>query len=158
MTTAAANTPSEIADQVASLRAVFASGRTRNAEWRLRQLRGIERLVDEREDEIAAALAQDLGRERAWLGDIASTKGEAVFARKHLRKWMKRRMQRVPISQLPSRAWVQHEPLGVVLIIAPWNYPIYLALSLWWPPSRPATVRWSSHRNSRRPPPRFLPG
>jgi aldehyde dehydrogenase (NAD+) len=131
MTAAAANTPSEIADQIASLRAVFASGRTRNAEWRLRQLRGIERLVDEREDEIAAALAQDLGRERAeaWLGDIASTKGEAVFARKHLRKWMKRRMQRVPMNQLPSWSWVQYEPLGVVLIIAPWNYPIYLALS-----------------------------
>ncbi|MGH3494982.1 MAG: aldehyde dehydrogenase family protein, partial [Sciscionella sp.] len=117
--------------QIAALRGVFASGRTRQIEWRQRQLQGIERLLDEGEDDIAAALAQDLGRARAeaWLGDIASTKGEAAFARKHLRNWMKRNKQRLPINQLPGSAWVQYEPLGVVLIIAPWNYPVYLALS-----------------------------
>jgi aldehyde dehydrogenase (NAD+) len=122
--------PPDLADQVASIRSVFASGRTRATDWRLRQLRGIERLLDEHEDQIAAALAQDLGRERAeaWLGDIASTRGEAEFARKHLRRWMKRKKQRVPLSQLPGSAWVQYEPLGVVLIIAPWNYPVYLSL------------------------------
>ena len=41
---------------------------------------------------------------------------------------MKRKKQRVPLSQLPGSAWVQYEPLGVVLIIAPWNYPVYLSL------------------------------
>src|ERR1700730_16536407 len=95
--------PPELADQVATIRGVFARGRTRAVDWRLRQLRGIERLLDENEDQIATALAQDLGRERAeaWLGDIASTRGEAEFARKHLRRWMKRKKQRVPFSQLP---------------------------------------------------------
>jgi len=122
--------PLELVNQVTSLRGVFARGRTREIDWRLRQLRAIEQLLDENEDEIAEALAQDLGRHRAeaWLGDIASSKGEAVFARKHLGKWMKRRRQRLPINQLPGSAWVQYEPLGVVLIIAPWNYPVYLAL------------------------------
>src|ERR1700691_3599493 len=122
--------PPELADQVASIRGVFASGRTRSVDWRLRQLRGIERLLDENEDQIATALAQDLGRERAeaWLGDIVSSRGEAEFARKHLGRWMKRKKQRVPVSQLPGSAWVQYEPLGVVLIIAPWNYPVYLSL------------------------------
>jgi aldehyde dehydrogenase (NAD+) len=78
--------PPELADQVASVRGVFASGRTRSVDWRLRQLRGIERLLDGNEDQIATALAQDLGRERAeaWLGDIVSSRGEAEFARKHL--------------------------------------------------------------------------
>ena len=42
---------------------------------------------------------------------------------------MKRKKRWVPVSQLPGSASVQYEPLGVVLIIAPWNYPIYLALS-----------------------------
>jgi aldehyde dehydrogenase (NAD+) len=122
--------PRELVDQVTSLRDVFARGRTRGIDWRLRQLRAIEQLLDESEDDIAEALAQDLGRHRAeaWLGDIASSKGEAVFARKHLGKWMKRRKRRLPINQLPGSAWVQYEPLGVVLIIAPWNYPVYLAL------------------------------
>ena len=54
---------------VADLRRVFATGRTRALEWRLEQLRGIERFVEEREAEIAAALSDDLGRspaEASW--------------------------------------------------------------------------------------------
>ncbi|CQD17984.1 fatty aldehyde dehydrogenase [Mycobacterium lentiflavum] len=116
---------------LADLRGVFATGRTRGADWRLEQLRGIERFVAEREPDIAAALAEDLGRSatEAWLGDIASTKGEAVYARKHLKKWMRKKRESLPLAQLPGRAWVQYDPLGVVLIIGPWNYPLYLSLA-----------------------------
>ena len=113
------------------LRRVFAAGRTRVLEWRLEQLRAIERFLDEREPEIAAALAEDLGRSpaEAWLGDVASSKGEAAYARKHVRKWMRRRRESLPLAQLPGRAWVQYDPLGVVLVIGPWNYPLYLSLA-----------------------------
>jgi aldehyde dehydrogenase (NAD+) len=116
---------------VADLRQVFATGRTRELSWRLEQLRGIERLCDEREDEIVAALAEDLGRPAvdAWLGDIASTKAEATYARKHLRGWMRRRRVLLPLNQFPGRGWVQYDPLGVVLVIGPWNYPLYLSLA-----------------------------
>src|ERR1700721_568197 len=102
-----ATAPPELADQVATIRGVFARGRTRTVEWRLRQLRGIERLLDESEDQIATALAQDLGRERAeaWLGDIVSSRGEAEFARKPLGRWMKRKTTRGPVSQLPGSGW-----------------------------------------------------
>ena len=113
------------------LRQLFGSGRTRDVQWRLRQLRGIERLCDEREQEIAAALAEDLDRSavEAWLGDVASTKGEAAYARKHLKKWVGRQRQSLPAAQRPGRGWVQYDPLGVVLIIGPWNYPVYLNLA-----------------------------
>jgi aldehyde dehydrogenase (NAD+) len=119
------------ASVLADLRRVFATGRTRALEWRLEQLRGIERFAEDREAEIAAALADDLGRSpaEAWLGDVASTKGEAVYARKHLKKWMQRRRESLPLAQLPGRAWVQYDPLGVVLVIGPWNYPLYLSLA-----------------------------
>lgn len=119
------------ASVLADLRGVFATGRTRAREWRLEQLRGIARFVDEREAEIGAALAEDLGRSaaEAWLGDIASTKGEAVYALKHLKKWMRRQRESLPLAQLPGRAWVQYDPLGVVLVIGPWNYPLYLSLA-----------------------------
>ena len=119
------------ADVLADLRRVFAVGRTRVLEWRLEQLRAIERFLDEREPEIAAALAEDLGRSpaEAWLGDVASSKGEAAYARKHVRKWMRRRRESLPLAQLPGRAWVQYDPLGVVLVIGPWNYPLYLSLA-----------------------------
>ncbi|MFI8592126.1 aldehyde dehydrogenase family protein [Dietzia maris] len=128
----AVNPPQSIdpLDQVATARAAFASGRTRPLAWRLRQLEGITRLVDERETEIAAALHEDLGRSavEAWLGDIAATKGEAEHARKRLRWWMRPRPQPLPLNQLPATAWVQYEPLGTVLIVGPWNYPVYLTL------------------------------
>lgn len=116
--------------ELAELRHVFGTGRTRELSWRLAQLEGIERLCDERESDIAAALHADLGRPavEAWLGDIASTKGEAAFARKHLKSWMRSRRQPLPLAQLPGRSWVQYDPLGVVLVIGPWNYPLYLSL------------------------------
>nr|WP_163752239.1 aldehyde dehydrogenase family protein [Mycolicibacterium helvum] len=115
----------------ADLRRVFATGRTRSLHWRLDQLAGIEALCDEQEPAIARALASDLGRPpvEAWLGDIASTKGEATYARKHLKKWMRRIRQPLPVAQLPGRGWVQYDPLGVVLVIGPWNYPFYLSVA-----------------------------
>ena len=116
---------------LAQVRSVFNTGRTRPVAWREEQLRAIERMCDERESEISAALTADLGRStfEAWLGDIASTKAEAAFARKHLRKWMKPARQSVPLAQMPGRAWVQYDPLGVILVIGPWNYPFFLCMS-----------------------------
>jgi aldehyde dehydrogenase (NAD+) len=116
---------------LADLRREFATSRTRSLDWRIDQLRGIERLVEERENDIAAALAEDLGRSafETWLGEVASTKAEAVHARKHLKRWMRPRRAQLPLNQLPGKAWMQYEPLGVVLIIGPWNYPLYLSLA-----------------------------
>ncbi|MGJ0120292.1 aldehyde dehydrogenase family protein [Williamsia sp. MIQD14] len=115
---------------LAELRRYHASGVTRDIGWRTAQLTALETMLDECEADIVAALDADLGRAGfdAWLGDIASTKGEATFARKNLKKWMKRQKQSLPLAQLPARGWVQYEPLGVVLVIGPWNYPVYLTL------------------------------
>jgi len=116
---------------LADVRRVFNSGRTRPLSWRSEQLRAIERMCDEREPEIAEAIGKDLGRPafEAWLGDVGSTKAEAAFARKHLKKWVKPKRQGLPLAQLPGRAWVQYDPLGVVLVIGPWNYPFYLCMA-----------------------------
>jgi aldehyde dehydrogenase (NAD+) len=115
---------------VGRLRATFAGGRTRPAEWRLEQLRAMDRLLAERESDIAAALASDLGRNPhdAWFGDVAPTRSEIAYARRHLRRWMKPRRVPVPLAVMPGRAAYRYEPLGVVLIIGPWNYPFYLCL------------------------------
>jgi len=115
---------------MAGLRATFASGRTRTVDWRKRQLEGLLRFLDERERDIAVALAADLGRNdfEAWFGDIAPPKGEAELALKNLKRWMRPQRRRVPITQLPATARIQYEPLGVALVIGPWNYPINLSL------------------------------
>src|SRR3954453_5854195 len=120
-----------IPDTVAQLRATFRGGRTKPIEWRLAQLDAIIRLVEEREADFAEALAKDLGRPavEAWLADLAPITGEAKFAQKKLRSWMKPTRVRVPLSVQPGKAWYQYEPLGVVLIIGPWNYPIHLMLA-----------------------------
>ncbi len=124
-------TDSGAAGVLAEVRKVFNTGRTRSLEWRAEQLRAIERMCDESEPEIAEALASDLGRSsfEAWLGDVGSTKAEAAYARKHLRKWVKPQRQGLPLSQRPGRAWVQYDPLGVILVIGPWNYPFYLCMA-----------------------------
>jgi aldehyde dehydrogenase (NAD+) len=123
-------TEEQVRQAVARLRATFAGGRTRDLHWRLEQLAAVERLLDECESEIADALGADLGRPAhdAWLGDVASTKAEATYARKHLRRWMRRRRTGLPLNMLPGRGFYQYEPLGTVLVIGPWNYPVFLTL------------------------------
>lgn len=120
----------ELADQLATLRQVYATGRTRSIDWRLKQLRGINTMLETHESDFAEALEADLGRSRfdSWFGDIASTKGEVDFALKNLARWMKPRRQRLPLTQMPGAARIQYEPLGVVLVIGAWNYPIYLSV------------------------------
>lgn len=115
---------------VAGLRAAYATGRTRDIEWRKRQLRALERMVVDNEAAIAAALAADLGRKpfEAWLADIASTAAEARDAAKNLGKWAKRRYRLLELSQLPARGWVEYEPYGTVLVIGAWNFPFALTL------------------------------
>ncbi|WP_183095770.1 aldehyde dehydrogenase family protein [Nocardioides stalactiti] len=116
--------------EVERLRTTFAGGRTRPLEWRLDQLRRVEEMLTSGEQRIAAALAEDLGRPAtdSFLGDIAPTLAEARYARKHLRSWDRPQRVRVPLSQLPGQAWYDYEPLGVVLVIGPWNYPVYLTI------------------------------
>ncbi|MEO9137826.1 MAG: aldehyde dehydrogenase family protein [Jatrophihabitans sp.] len=125
------STPRSIPDTVAHLRATFRSNRTKPLEWRLEQLDAIIRMVSERESEFVEALRMDLGRPAvdAWLADLAPITSEAKHAIKHVQSWMKPTSVPVPIAVRPAKAWYQYEPLGVVLIIGPWNYPIHLCLA-----------------------------
>ncbi|MDH6282428.1 aldehyde dehydrogenase family protein [Prescottella agglutinans] len=127
--TTAADT--HVAEVVKSLRRVHATGRTRSARWRIEQLRGIERMMIERENEIVRALAADLDRDpvESLLTDISTVRNEAAYARKRVRWWMRRRPQPMPLNRMPAVGWVQYEPLGVVLVIGAWNYPVALTLN-----------------------------
>lgn len=121
---------SEVVATVARLRKTFASGRTRSLEWRKQQLLALVRLVEENEDAITKALAEDLDRNpvEAFIADIATTAAEAKYAAKRLRRWMRRKYLLLEAPQLPGRGWVEYEPYGTVLIIGAWNYPFYLTL------------------------------
>lgn len=132
-TTSASNgtaQPADVPATVARLRRTFATGRTRDIEWRKRQLLQLAKLMEENEGVIASALAEDLDRSpfEAFIADIATTAGEAKYAAKKVRRWTKRKYQLLEMPQLPGRGWIEYEPYGTVLIIGAWNYPFYLTL------------------------------
>jgi aldehyde dehydrogenase (NAD+) len=122
---------SEIPGIVAAVRAGFRAGVVRGKPERRAQLRQLKRLLVEEEAALLDALSVDLGKPaiEAFGAEIGFTIGEIDHALRHLDDWMADEKVRVPIHLRPATARIVREPLGVVGIIAPWNYPIQLALA-----------------------------
>jgi aldehyde dehydrogenase (NAD+) len=120
-----------IPDRVAQLRAGFDSGRTRPLAWRIEQLERLRAMLVENADAVTRALHADLRKPEteAWATDVSLVLSEIALAKKSLRKWTKPEAIRTPMKLQPAKSWIVREPLGLVLIIAPWNYPVQLALA-----------------------------
>ena len=121
--------PQLLALPVASLRDPVLRGLTRPLAWRLEQLRRLATLLSDIKPELVEALAADLGKPplEARL-ELAMVREELALARRRVRAWMQPRRRPVAPWAWPARASVVAEPLGCVLIIAPWNYPFQLCL------------------------------
>lgn len=113
------------------LKSTFETERTLSLAWRAEQLTALERMMSECEQEIMDALKADLGKHalEAWSTEISFVAGDAAYCRKNLRKWTQRRKVSTPMVGQPGKSWLQPEPLGVVLIIGAWNYPLQLTLA-----------------------------
>ncbi|WP_231391792.1 aldehyde dehydrogenase family protein [Arthrobacter sp. 35W] len=120
-----------MAQTVARARAVFNSGVSRPVAWRREQLHALNRMLVERQGEIAAALEADLGKHasESWLTEIGFLTAEIAHTLKHLKRWLAPEASAVPVALAPAAAKIVLEPLGVVLVIGPWNYPIQLLLA-----------------------------
>ncbi|MEW2050729.1 aldehyde dehydrogenase family protein [Streptomyces sp. NPDC005476] len=120
-----------VATTVHRLHATFATGRTEPVAWRRTQLRALRSLLTDHADELQDALRADLGKSpvEAFTTEIGFTVNEIDHALTHLTSWLRSRRTRVPLALAPARARVVREPLGTVLIISPWNYPVMLALA-----------------------------
>jgi len=112
------------------LRATYRRGVTRPLSWRRRQLEQLERMLTENEDALLDAMHTDLGKPalEAYVTDVAFVLGEIAAMRKHLGKWTRPVRVPTPMVNQPARSRLVPEPLGVVLVIAPWNYPVQLLL------------------------------
>ena len=113
-----------------ALRSYFDSGATKSLRWRLSQLDALEHLLAEREADILSALRADLRKPalEAYTSEIGTVKSEIRFIRKRLARWLKPERVPTPMIAMPGRSLIKHEPLGVVMIIAPWNYPFQTAI------------------------------
>ncbi|MFE9811338.1 aldehyde dehydrogenase family protein [Streptomyces sp. NPDC005548] len=126
------STTEEPADTVARLRAAFRSGRTQPLSWRTGQLGRLRELLTAHGEELAAALHEDLGKSsaEAFRTEIDFTVREIDHTLEHLDGWLRPEPAPVPAHLgTDATAWTRYDPLGVVLVIAPWNYPVQLLLT-----------------------------
>ncbi|MET0326935.1 MAG: aldehyde dehydrogenase family protein, partial [Ilumatobacteraceae bacterium] len=120
-----------IVETVGRLRRGFADGVLVDQAQRVTQLRQLRRLLEEQEERLIQALAADLGKPpvEAYASEIGFTTSEIDHALAGLSSWMAPERIKVPLAFKPGSARVVSQPLGVVLVIAPWNFPVQLSLA-----------------------------
>ncbi len=118
-----------IPNLVQAQREFFRTGQSKSLDFRLEQLATLKRYILEYQADILAAVKADLGRSEFEGYFEISSLSEINLAIKQLKSWAKPQSVKTPIEQFPSTAYIQPEPLGVALIIAPWNYPFQLTIS-----------------------------
>ncbi|USH01151.1 coniferyl aldehyde dehydrogenase [Grimontia kaedaensis] len=100
-------------------------------ESRVEDLKALKSAIHREKENLLNALAKDFGyrsHEESILGDIFSSLSSIDYTIKHLRGWMKPQKRNVGIVFQPAKAEIHYQPLGVVGIIAPWNYPVFLTV------------------------------
>jgi aldehyde dehydrogenase (NAD+) len=114
--------------QLDGLKQYFQSGATQSFAFRLLQLKRLKQIVLEHEKELYTALYADLKKtdEESWATEIGFFINELNYTIDHLKEWMQPNSVPTNLLNQPSTCYTVSEPLGVVCIIAPWNYPFQL--------------------------------
>lgn len=114
-----------------SQKAFFATQKTKPVPFRIQQLKKLKKLIKDNQAKIEEALWQDLHKspEEAYLTEISIVLGEIEFHILNLKHWAKPQRIHTPIHLRPSSSKVIHEPLGIALLISPWNYPFQLLMN-----------------------------
>jgi aldehyde dehydrogenase (NAD+) len=121
----------DIATIVTRQREFFNTGATRHYDQRVKCLQTLKRAVKEYEAELNRALKEDLGKSEfeAFLAETGFGLHEITQTLKKLKRWMKPKRVLTSLMVQPASSRILYEPLGVNLIIAPYNYPVNLSLS-----------------------------
>lgn len=112
-------------------KAFFATHRTKDIDFRIENLKRLKKALKTFEEPLLEALWKDLHKSsrEAYLTEMGILYSEIDNHIKHVRKWAKMGKVPTPLYLFPARSRIVYEPLGVALIIAPWNYPVQLLLS-----------------------------
>jgi aldehyde dehydrogenase (NAD+) len=120
----------ELAAKLKGIKSYFVTGATRPYAFRVKKLKALKAAVQQYEKEFHDALYRDLKKspEEAYATETGLVLAEINYVLKHLRKWMQPQNVSTDLVNLPSESRIYRDPLGVVLIIAPFNYPMQLLL------------------------------
>ncbi len=120
----------EIAEIVSRQRRFFRSGGTLSYQVRLEHLRRLLDGLVRHEERLHAALTEDLGKPpfESYLTETGFSRHDLRYTIARLKRWMKPRRVATPLLAQPGRSWIHYCPLGVNLIVSPFNYPIQLAV------------------------------
>ena len=123
-------TEQEIKDILQQQNHFFSSGKTIQAEFRLKQLESLKEAMIRHEADLAAALKEDLGKSRmeSYMCEIGLTLSELTWMQKYLRSLMRSKRVSTPAAQFAAKSFRSPSPYGTVLIMSPWNYPVLLTL------------------------------
>jgi len=115
---------------VAHQKKTFRSGKTRSAESREKTLQSLKSLIREKEKVLCEAIGEDFGKPyfESYITEIYTVLHEIDIHLKNLSSWMKPDSVGSPIVTFPSKGTIYNRPLGTVLIIGAWNYPVHLTL------------------------------
>lgn len=109
----------------------FNTGLTNTEDFRKKALITLKKSIDKYKEEIIYALKMDLNKSstESYISEIASAYAEIDFSLKNLSDWMKDTREITNMEAMPAKSFTRYEPLGVTLIISPWNYPFLLAIN-----------------------------
>ena len=121
----------ELKNIVEKQKEFFKTNATKSVEFRINMLQKLKKIIRDNEKQILSALYEDLSKSEAegYLTEIGIVYGEIHEALKNIKKWSKSKRVRGSLGTFPAKSYVYSEPYGVVLIMAPWNYPFNLSLS-----------------------------
>ncbi len=99
---------------------------------RKQQLRALKKAISKHQSNLLKAIEADFGcrsNDESLLADVIPVMMQIDYTLKHLRQWMKPERRSVSLLFQPAKAGIIYQPVGVVGIMAPWNYPVLLSLS-----------------------------